>query len=125
MFVVKKITFLLLLMLGLSCSVTDDDVDWSSDKIIGTWEPYQEEYLPTNEIVTYTTYYDVMTFKSDGSASFEYFGKTTSVRWENLGNGTYKWTPEGIVIQKIEFVGGNEMIIYDDNSWAYYYEKTN
>jgi len=124
----KKIVLLFAIALvSIGCSNSDNGGNSSSDKIIGTWGEYQEEYLPTNEIDTFITYQQVITFKSDGSVDSNYRGIPTTGTWENLGNGIYKLSLSvKTVNQQIEFVGSNEMIIYDDgnSSWAYYYEKT-
>ena len=122
----KKIAFLLLIVFCYSCN-KDDGVNSSSDKIIGTWGNYKDVVIPTNEVDLYDPYYEVATFNSDGTASSDFSGASASGTWENLGEGIYKLTLFGLTVnQKIEFVGSNEMIIYDSNTnnrSASYYEK--
>lgn len=109
-----------------SCSKDDDGVS-SSDKIIGSWGNYKDVYLPTGETDSYNPYYEIITYNSNGTVSSKSNGITFSGNWENLGNGIYKLSMIGISVnQKIEFMGNDEMIIYDsntDDSWAYYYER--
>lgn len=125
----KKIVLLFAITFVLfGCSSDDDEgVNSSSDKIIGTWGNYKDVYIPTNEVDLYDPYSEVATFEADGTASSDFSGTSVSGTWENLGEGIYKLTLFGITVnQKIEFVGSNEMIIYDsntNNTSAFYYER--
>jgi hypothetical protein len=125
----KNLLILLILATSLISCSNNDEGSSSSDKIIGTWGNYKEVYLPTNEISNYSPYYSIDTFKSDGSTSSKFSGTEVKGSWENLGDGVYKLSLGGISVnQNIEFVGNDEMIIYDSNTndkWAYYYERTN
>ncbi len=128
----KKIAFVFLILASslISCNNDDDnELGNSTDKIVGSWGNYKDVYLPTNEVDNYDPYYSIDTFNSDGTATSNFSGTEVEGSWENLGNGLYRLTVFGISVnQNIEFIGNDEMIIYDSNTnddWASYYERIN
>ena len=131
----KKITLIFLVLASslIACNNDDDELGNPADKIVGTWGNYKDVYLPTNEVDNYDPYYSIDTFNLDGTATSSFDGLEIEGNWENLSDGVYKLSVFGMSANtNIEFVGNDEMIIYDntDNStsgddWAYHYERIN
>jgi hypothetical protein len=126
----KKIA---LLIIAISISLTscnkDDEGGSSSDKIIGSWGQYKETYIEYDgaEVLdeSYEVYYEVVTYKSDGTVKIEnsQIG-TYSGTWKSLGGDLYEFSAFGFTLnQRVEFRCTDNVyraINLSGDSYAYY-----
>ncbi|WP_299115819.1 lipocalin-like domain-containing protein [uncultured Winogradskyella sp.] len=112
----RNLIALLLISITLtSCSTDESTNQNNNDAILGRWGTFKLIDDINNEIEYFVPYDGITTFNPDGTLTQIFLGTSTEGTWENLSNGTYRFSLFGFTAEsEVQFISNTELTIYND-----------